>query len=249
VGDPFLGFLYFFVLSIGLGLPLSVLAIFSGAVARLPKSGDWMVWIRKLMGWVLMGMAAFMIGPVVSHAFSKTLLLAGISIAAGIHLGLLDKTGKGRKVFPVLKKAAGMAIAFGGIVYLVLASQPVKEIEWIPYDPAVMAEAKEEHKPVVLEFFAEWCGPCRMMEREVFVDPAVVKMIRNFTPVRADLTRIQSFHDELLARYQIRGIPAVVFINGEGNEETELRVVGVVDKSEFLKRLEAFYDKTASSQK
>jgi thiol:disulfide interchange protein DsbD len=249
VGDPLQGFLFFFVLSIGLGLPLSLLAVFSGAVARLPKSGDWMVWIRKLMGWVLMGMAAFMIGPVVSHVFSKALLLAGISVAAGIHLGVLDKTGKGRKVFSVLKKAASMAIAFGGIAYLILASQPVKKIEWISYDPAVMAKAKEEGKPVILEFYADWCGPCHMMEREVFVDPAVVKATRHFTTVRADLTRVQSFHDELLARYQIRGIPAVVFINGEGNEETELRVVGVVDKSEFLKRLEAFQNKSFSSQK
>ena len=103
-GDAFLGFLYLFTLSIGLGLPLAVLAIFSGTIARLPKSGDWMLWIRKLMGWVLLGMAAFMISPVVSHLFGRHWLLAGVSVAAGIHLGWLDKTGGMLKLFPYFKK-------------------------------------------------------------------------------------------------------------------------------------------------
>ena len=104
-GDPFVGFLYLFTLSIGLGLPLSVLAIFSGAIARLPKSGDWMLWIRKLMGWVLLGMAAFMISPLLSQLFAKHWLLVGVSVAAGIHLGWLDTTGKKLKIFPYFKKA------------------------------------------------------------------------------------------------------------------------------------------------
>ncbi|MBW1806314.1 MAG: sulfite exporter TauE/SafE family protein, partial [Deltaproteobacteria bacterium] len=66
-GDPFLGFLYFFVLSIGLGLPLAFLAVFSGAMDRLPLSGSWMVWIRRFMGWVLVGMAGYMISPLIDH--------------------------------------------------------------------------------------------------------------------------------------------------------------------------------------
>ena len=92
MGDPLLGFLFFFVLSIGLGLPLAVLAIFSGAIARLPKSGDWMLWVRRLMGWILIGMAVYMVSPVVSHLIARHWLLLGVSAAAGIHLGWLDKT-------------------------------------------------------------------------------------------------------------------------------------------------------------
>src|SRR4030042_4651057 len=78
-GDPFLGFLYFFVLSLGLGLPLAVLALFSGAINRLPHSGDWLLWIRKLMGWILMGMAAYMISPLVASAMGKAGLFAGVA--------------------------------------------------------------------------------------------------------------------------------------------------------------------------
>lgn len=63
MGDPWLGFLIFFTLSIGLGLPLFFLAIFSGKLDKPPRSGEWMLWIRKLMGWVLVGMAAYFIRP------------------------------------------------------------------------------------------------------------------------------------------------------------------------------------------
>ncbi len=237
MGDPFLGFLYFFVLSIGLGLPLSVLAVFSGAIARLPKSGDWMLWIRKFMGWVLLGMAAFMISPLISHLFGKHWLLAGVSAAAGIHLGWLDKTGAKLRIFPYLKKVMGVVLVCGGIVYLVLTSQHVGGIEWIPYDQSIIVKAVEEKKPMIIDFYAEWCGPCVAMEKEVFTDPEVIKLSRNFITMRLDLTKVKQFHNEVMREYQIRGIPTAVFINGEGVEEMSLRIVGFIGKSGFLNRL------------
>ena len=71
MGDPFLGFLYFFVLSIGLGLPLAMLAIFSGALRKLPLSGEWMLWIRKVFGWALIEMAAYLMLPLISGPLGK----------------------------------------------------------------------------------------------------------------------------------------------------------------------------------
>jgi len=64
MGSPWLGFIIFFTLSLGLGLPLFFLAIFSGQIDKLPRSGEWMLWVRKLMGWVLVGMAAYFIRPI-----------------------------------------------------------------------------------------------------------------------------------------------------------------------------------------
>jgi thiol:disulfide interchange protein DsbD len=237
MGNPFLGFLYFFVLSIGLGLPLALLAVFSGAIARLPKSGDWMLWIRKLMGWVLMGMAAYLISPVLPHPFLRPALLAAVSVAAGVHLGWLDKTGKKVKTFFYTKKLVGTAIACGGIILLLSAVQPVKKMNWIPYDEAMLARACERKTPIVIDFYANWCAPCRIMDKQVFRDPEVIKKSQDLITMRADLTTWQPFHDELLRKYQIRGIPTVVFINGECLEERGLRIEYLVGKSEFLARL------------
>ncbi len=236
-GNPFLGFLYFFVLSIGLGVPLAALAVFSGAIARLPKSGDWMLWIRKLMGWVLMGMAAFLISPVLPRPFLRLALLAAVSVAAGVHLGWLDKTGKKVKVFSYAKKVVGTAIACGGIIFLVSAVRPVEEMKWIPYDEAMLAKACERKTPIVIDFYADWCAPCRIMDKQVFTDPEVIKQTRDLITMRADLTTWQPFHDDLLRNYQIRGIPTVVFINSECLEERGLRIEYLVGKSEFLARL------------
>jgi thiol:disulfide interchange protein DsbD len=246
MGNPFLGFLYFFVLSIGLGLPLAILAVFSGALARLPKSGDWMLWIRKLMGWVLMGMAAFMISFVVSHNLFRPALLAGVAIAAGIHLGWLDKTGKNVRVFSYAKKIAGVAIVCGGVIYLLLGIRPTGKIAWVPYDEAILAKAAEEKKPLIIDFYADWCAPCRLMDKEVFSDHDVVKLMRNLITVQVDLTNAKPSHDRLLRQYQIRGIPTTVFINRQGTEETKLRIVGLVTKSEFLKRLTVLLNKSDS---
>ena len=91
MGSPWLGFLIFFTLSLGLGLPLFLLAMFSGQIEKLPRSGGWMIWVRKFMGWILVGMAVHFIRPVLPASWA-TMLLALVALAAGLHLGWMDKT-------------------------------------------------------------------------------------------------------------------------------------------------------------
>ncbi len=236
-GDPLLGFLYFFVLSIGMGLPLAVLAMFSGALEKLPMSGAWMEWIRKLLGWVLVGMAGYLLQPLIPGSSERVILFAMIAAAAGVHLGWLDRSSQDSHLFSTVKKGLGIILIIGAVSSFFVTPRHVEGVQWTPYDKGMLTQAANEKRPVILDFYADWCGPCKAMETNVFTAPEVVKLSKNFQNIRLDLTKRHPEQDILLKRYQVRGVPTIIFLNSQGREEKELRIESYVDKGEVLKKM------------
>jgi thiol:disulfide interchange protein DsbD len=238
LADPLMGFVIFFTLSLGLGTPLFVLAMFSGQLEKLPKSGEWMNWVRRLMGWVLIGMAAYFVRPILPLALQQY-ILAAVAIAAGVHLGWLDKTAAAFRAFPWIKAIVGTVCLVMGTVLIGNHVLKGPSVNWHHYSDRLMADSVENNKPVIIDFYANWCAPCRELDEVTFHQPDIVKLSQeDFILVKVDLTgQDGQNYDRLLNDYNVKGVPTVVFLDKLGQERKDLRLVDFIQPDEFLNRM------------
>jgi len=256
-GSVVLGFLLFFVLALGLGIPFLVLGIFSGSIRRLPRSGAWMVWVRKIFGFILLAMAVFFLKTVFPNLLAYQLTLSTILFLAGIYLAWIDPTQTGGKVFPFIRNIVGIAF-FASAIYGAAATlqeqvagavikpystgsvdgKNVQSIQWYRYSDEILSQALRQAKPVFMDFYADWCAPCKELDKLTFSSPEVVSLSNNFIMLKVDLTSADDPKTEALRRkYQAWGVPTLVFLKPDGEEMPDLRATGFEPKEVFIGRM------------
>jgi len=199
-----------------------------------------MIWVRKLMGWVLVGMAAHFLGPILP-AGCHTILLAVVAAAAGLHLGWLERSPATFAAFPLIRGGVGiLALVFATILFTTLLLRG-QGVAWRPYSEAEVAAARDLGKPVIIDFSAAWCTPCRELEEITFHHPEVVALAgKSFIMVKVDVTKGDNpLHQELLKRYQVKGVPTLIFLDATGQERSDLRLVDFLPAEQILPRMQA----------
>jgi thiol:disulfide interchange protein DsbD len=245
-GNMFRGGSALFSMSLGMGAPLLVIGTSAGR--WLPRAGAWMDTVKKLFGVMMLGVAAWMLARIVPERLA--LLLWAVPAAIGAWLLWTEVRGKSAGAWAV--KVAGLALGAWGLALVAgavlggkdplspipqlarqqhgLAFQRIKSVADLEREVAAAARAG---RPVMLDFYADWCVSCKEMEKYTFTQPAVVAALSKALLLQADVTANDAADQALLKRFGIFGPPTIAFYGPDGVERANFRVVGYMKAEEF----------------
>jgi thioredoxin:protein disulfide reductase len=230
--NAMLGLVMFFVLALGLGLPYLFLGIFSSAMSSIPRAGEWMVQVKKAMGFILIAMAFYFTRPIIGDLAFQYGVAASLLIGAAF---LFFTGSPGARVWRI---GVAMLLLVAGVAFAIPRSH-ANQVQWESYDAQLLAAARAENKPVVIDFYADWCLPCKELDDKTFTNEAVIAELDRFVRVKADLTAPDDEKTrELTKQYAILGVPTIVFLDEAGNEISGARLTGYEPPAAFLKRVQ-----------
>lgn len=256
-GDALGGGLKLFLLGLGMGTPLVLFAVGGGAL--LPRSGPWMVAVRNAFGVLLLAVSVWLLERVLPGSLSLALwglLAAGVALFLGT-LEFGPKSPRQR-----LAQLAGLVLlVYAGATWIGALkgeADPLRPLgragvagapqataaagAWITVKTpaeleAAQAVAKAAGQPLLLDWYADWCISCKVIEREVLTAPEVTAQLGRYRLVRFDMTESTAEQRALLDRYKLFGPPALLFFGANGDEWADLRVVGEIHAAAFADHL------------
>lgn len=234
-GEPFFGFAVFFTLALGLGFPYLILGTFSGLLSKIPRSGEWLVWVEHIFGVILLAAGLFYLTLAFAPQYSVA-VIPFVLVAGGIYLGFFESRKTEKKLlrriqwlFSVL--AVGSGVWIGSSLFQ-------ERMTWEPFSETALAEAQQQQLPVLIDFYADWCIPCLEIEHKTWTDKRVIDATKSWKRLKVDLTHFDSPEAEALRqRFSIAGVPTIIFLAPDGSEIIQSRVVGFASPEEILLRI------------
>lgn len=257
--DALLGGSALFALALGMGLPLLLIGTSAGAL--LPRAGAWMESVKRFFGVLMLGVAIWIVSPLLSVSVQMG-LWAALLILSAMFLRALDSLPANASGWRRLWRGVGVLLLLLGAAYLVGALSGARDI-LRPLAGLGHAQTKAEStaslrfvrvtslaeldarlvaaagKPVMLDFYADWCVSCKEMERFTFSDPQVQARLNQVVLLQADVTANSDDDKALLKRYTLFGPPATLFFDAQRREMSDYRVTGFQNAEQFLRSLEA----------
>jgi len=251
--DAVLGGTALFSMAIGMGAPLVLVGVSGGML--LPKAGQWMRAVKQFFGVLLLGVAIWVISPVIPVAV-QMFLWAMLLIGSGVFLRALEPLGGDASGWDRLWKAVGILALIAGVAQsigaLSGARDPLQPLSGVfaespaqkplPFETVkaldLDARLKTADKVAMLDFYADWCVSCKEMERFTFSDPQVQARLGRMLLLRADVTANTADDKALLKRFRLFGPPGIVFFDAGGREIEGLRVIGYQSPEKFIKSLD-----------
>lgn len=256
--DVVLGGVALFSLSLGMGAPLILIGASAGTL--LPRVGSWMNAVRNLFGVLMLGVALWLISPLIPMNIQLT-LWAALLIVPAIFMHALDPLPVDAK--PTLRfwKGIALMLLITGLAMLIGALSNAKS----PLQPlsgllATGSAAQQQHssldfkriknlteldtalqaaqgKQVMLDFYADWCVSCKEMDQFTFSDPRVQAALKDTVLLQADVTANSSDDKALLQKFNLFGPPGILFFNSNAQLESNLKVIGYQNADDFLQTL------------
>ena len=244
-GDVWRGGSALFVMSLGMGTPLLIIGTSAGRL--LPKAGAWMETVKKFFGVLMLGVAAWMLERITSPGVSLLLWAIPLIAAAVLLLQIRSRT-----LTAWLARGSGaVAAAWAGLLIvgffmggrdpfapLPQLAAPVSTLEFRKIKTVAeldreVAAAAAAGRPVMLDFYADWCVSCKEMERDTFTDDEVQAALSDAVLLKADVTANDEADQALLQRFEIFGPPTIAFWDRSGAERANFRVVGFMPPEDF----------------
>jgi thioredoxin:protein disulfide reductase len=264
--DVVLGGSALFAMALGMGVPLLVVGASAGAL--MPRAGPWMETVKRFFGVLLLGVAIYIVSPLVPVAVHMG-AWAALLIVTAVFLRAIDPLPANTHAFDRFGKGIGVIALVMGIAFAIGAlsggrdflqplaglragagSQQVGETPFQRVESIAELEARiaAAGKPVMLDFYADWCVSCKEMERFTFTDERVRQRLGALVLLQADVTANRPEHIALLKRFRLFGPPGIVFFDAGGREIEGLRVIGFQPADKFAAVLDEVlrFQRTAS---
>ncbi|MCS6837479.1 MAG: thioredoxin family protein [Bdellovibrionaceae bacterium] len=241
-----LGFWALFFFALGMGQLLLLIGLSAGIVKWLPRSGEWMNFSKYLLGIIMLAVFYYYLGLLVNERWWWGLLGLGFVLLGGGLKNTLNFFESHKWASGVIWALPRSLLMMGSILMVasilnvtsllknrtsntLLVNKSTADALWMPFSAQKLAEARQLKKPVIVDFTADWCNTCHILEKEVLQNPKFIEATHDFMLLKVDATKLDDHVTEIQKKYGISGLPTLIFFDRKGQWRKDLTVFGYSD--------------------